>query len=112
MRLGDTLVSIYQTQYGVQGMMVSPFNVYGPGMQKMDYRVLPNFAAKILAGEQVNIYGTGKQTRTFCYVTAAIRGFLQVLLAGQAGEPYTLGNPKPELSMLELPKAITRAVPG
>jgi len=111
-RLGETLVRIYQTQYGVQGMMVRPFNVYGPGMQKLDYRVLPNFAAKILAGEPVNIYGTGKQTRTFCYVTDAIRGFLQVLLAGQAGEPYNIGNPKPELSMLELTEAIKRAVPG
>jgi len=80
-------------------------------MQKLDYRVLPNFAAKILAGEAVNIYGTGKQTRTFCYVTDAIRGFLQVLLSGQAGEPYNIGNPKPEVSMLELVDAIKRAVP-
>jgi len=110
-RLGETLVRIYQTQFGVQGMMVRPFNVYGPGMQKLDYRVLPNFAAKILAGEPVNIYGTGKQTRTFCYVTDAIRGFLQVLLSGQAGEPYNIGNPKPELSMLELVDAIKRAIP-
>jgi UDP-glucuronate decarboxylase len=110
-RLGETLVRIYQTQFGVQGMMVRPFNVYGPGMQKLDYRVLPNFAAKILAGEPVNIYGTGKQTRTFCYVTDAIRGFLQVLLSGQAGEPYNIGNPKPELSMMDLVETIKRAVP-
>lgn len=110
-RLGETLVRIYQTQFAVQGMIVRPFNVYGPGMQKLDYRVLPNFAAKILAGEPVNIYGTGKQTRTFCYVTDAIRGFLQVLVSGQAGEPYNIGNPKPELSMMELVETIKRAVP-
>jgi UDP-glucuronate decarboxylase len=73
--------------------------------------VLPNYAAKILDGEPVNIYGTGKQTRTFCYVTDAIRGFLQVLLAGQAGEPYNIGNPKPELSMVDLVEAIKRSVP-
>lgn len=110
-RLGETLVRIYQTHFGVQGMMVRPFNVYGPGMQKLDYRVLPNFAAKALAGEPVNIYGTGRQTRTFCYVTDAIRGFLQVLLNGQAGEPYNIGNPEPEVSMIELVETIARVVP-
>lgn len=110
-RLGETLIRIYHTHHGVKGMIVRPFNVYGPGMQKLDYRVLPNFAAKILAGEPVNIYGTGKQTRTFCYVTDAIRGFLQVLLSGQAGEPYNIGNPTPEVSMLDLVNVIQRAVP-
>ena len=110
-RLGETLIRIYQTHHGVKGMIVRPFNVYGPGMQKLDYRVLPNFAAKILANEAVNIYGTGKQTRTFCYVTDAIRGFLQVLLSGQAGEPYNIGNPTPEVSMLDLVNIIQRAVP-
>lgn len=110
-RLGETLVRIYQTHFGVQGMIVRPFNVYGPGMQKLDYRVLPNFAAKILSSEPVNIYGTGRQTRTFCYITDAIRGFLQVLLNGQAGEPYNIGNPHPEVSMFDLVETIRRALP-
>lgn len=111
-RLGETLVRIYQTQFGVQGMIVRPFNVYGPGMQKYDYRVLPNFAAHILANEPVNVYGTGKQTRTFCYITDAIRGFLQVLVNGIPGEPYNIGNPTPEITMLDLVKTIARAVPN
>jgi UDP-glucuronate decarboxylase len=110
-RLGETLVRIYHTQFGVKGMIVRPFNVYGPGMQKLDYRVLPNFAARLLAGEPVNVYGSGLQTRTFCYVTDAIRGFLQVLLEGQPGEPYNIGNPEPEISMMELLTAIQRSVP-
>lgn len=111
-RLGETLVRIYQTQFGVQGTIVRPFNVYGPGMQKYDYRVLPNFAAHILANEPVNVYGTGKQTRTFCYITDAIRGFLQVLVNGIPGEPYNIGNPTPEITMLDLVKTIARAVPN
>ena len=110
-RLGETLVRIYQTHHGVAGMIVRPFNVYGPGMQKHDYRVLPNFAAKILAGEPVSVYGTGNQTRTFCYVTDAIRGFLQVLLGGLPGEPYNIGNPEPEISMLQLVRTIERSMP-
>ncbi len=111
-RLGETLVQIYGTQYDVQGTIVRPFNVYGPGMQKFDYRVLPNFAAKILANEPVNIYGTGKQTRTFCYVTDAIRGFLQVLLHGRVGQAYNIGNPAPELSIIDLVDTIERVVPA
>jgi UDP-glucuronate decarboxylase len=110
-RLGETLVRIYHTHFGVTGTIVRPFNVYGPGMQKLDYRVLPNFAARILAGEPVNVYGTGKQTRTFCYVTDAIVGFLSVLVGGQAGEPYNIGNPVPEISMLELVQTIERTLP-
>ena len=110
-RLGETLVRIYHTQFGVKGTIVRPFNVYGPGMQKLDYRVLPNFAAKILSGEPVSVYGTGNQTRTFCYVTDAIVGFLKVLVGGQPGEPYNIGNPRPEISMLELVKAIERGMP-
>lgn len=105
-RLGETLVRIYHTHYGVAGMIVRPFNVYGPGMQKMDYRVLPNFAAKVFAGEPLMVYGSGNQTRTFCYVTDAIVGFLQVLVNGQPGEPYNIGNPSPEISMLGLVQEI------
>lgn len=110
-RLGETLVRIYNTQFGTKGMMVRPFNVYGPGMQKLDYRVLPNFGAKILAGESVQVYGTGHQTRTFCYVTDAIRGFLQVLVNGLPGEPYNVGNPEPEISVLKLVEIIAREMP-
>ncbi|HKU41004.1 MAG TPA: NAD-dependent epimerase/dehydratase family protein [Polyangiales bacterium] len=110
-RLGETLIRIFHDQFGVNGMIVRPFNVYGPGMQKHDYRVLPNFAARVLAGEPLNVYGNGRQTRTFCYVTDALRGFLQVLLQGQPGEPYNIGNPKPEISMLELVDVIRKVVP-
>jgi UDP-glucuronate decarboxylase len=73
--------------------------------------VLPNFAARILAKEPVNVYGTGGQTRTFCYVTDAIGGFLRVLVNGLPGEPYNVGNPDPEVSILELVKTIQKTLP-
>jgi UDP-glucuronate decarboxylase len=101
-RLGETLVEIYHQQHGVLGTIIRPFNVYGPGMQKTDYRVLPNFASRIADRLPLQIYGRGEQTRTFCYITDAIDGFLRVLLDGVPGEPYNIGNPKPEISMLEL----------
>jgi UDP-glucuronate decarboxylase len=68
--------------------------------------VLANFAAQIKAGLPLNVYGTGKQTRTFCYVTDAVVGFLLTMLKGVPGEAYNIGNPVPELSMLELVKEI------
>jgi UDP-glucuronate decarboxylase len=109
-RLGETLVQIYQQQYGVHGTIIRPFNVYGPGMQKTDYRVLPNFGAKIMENKPLQIYGHGDQTRTFCYVTDAIVGFLRVLTDGVPGEPYNIGNPFPEISMKELANAVARAL--
>ncbi len=109
-RVGETLCRVYTTQYGTETRMVRPFNVYGPGMQERDYRVLPNFASRIKAGKPLTIYGSGNQTRTFCYITDAIAGFLKVLVHGQAGEPYNIGNPTPEVSMLQLAKEIQKAL--
>ena len=109
-RLGETLCVIYHQLHGVPTKMVRPFNVYGPGMQEADYRVLPNFASRIKAGKALVIYGNGRQTRTFCYVTDAIVGFLKVLLDGAPGQVYNIGNPVPEVSMLELAKTLERVV--
>ena len=106
-RVGETLCRVYHTHFGLHTNMVRPFNVYGPGMSETDYRVLPNFASRIKAGHPLKIYGTGNQTRTFCYVTDAITGFLKVLVRGVAGEPYNIGNPTPEISMLQLAETIS-----
>lgn len=105
-RVGETYCRVFHEAHGVDVKMIRPFNVYGPGMQKTDYRVLPNFGAKIMDGHPLHIYGDGRQTRTFCYVTDALRGFLQVLVDGVPGEPYNVGNPEPEISMVNLARLI------
>ncbi len=110
-RLGETLCRIYQQRYGVHTNIVRPFNVYGPGMQERDYRVLPNFASQIAGSRPLTVYGTGHQTRTYCYLSDAIIGFILALLRGVPGEPYNIGNPKPEISVLELVEII-RSVLG
>lgn len=109
-RMGEGLVQIYVEQHGVHATIIRPFNVYGPGMQATDYRVLPNFAARIALGEPLEVYGNGNQTRTYCYVADAIGGFLRVLLHGRAGEPYNIGNPSPELSVRQLAETINSAI--
>jgi UDP-glucuronate decarboxylase len=109
-RLGETLCYIYHQKFGTLTNSVRPFNVYGPGMQETDYRVLPNFASRIKGDSPLKVYGSGRQTRTFCYVTDAIEGFLRILLRGAPGEAYNIGNPKPEISMLELVKRTERVL--
>ena len=101
-RIGETLCRIFQNRFGVEAVIVRPFNVYGPGMNENDYRVLPNFANLIKRGEPLRIYGTGEQTRTFTYITDAITGFILALTRGVPGEPYNIGSPEPEVSMLDL----------
>ncbi|MFH0907583.1 MAG: NAD-dependent epimerase/dehydratase family protein [bacterium] len=109
-RLGETLCYIYHTMHGVPVCAVRPFNVYGPGMQEADYRVLPNFASRIKGNQPLHIYGSGGQTRTFCYINDAIVGFLLTLARGVPGEAYNIGNPEPELSMLDLAKRIEKVL--
>jgi UDP-glucuronate decarboxylase len=107
-RAGETLCYIYHTQHGTATNTIRPFNVYGPGMQETDYRVLPNFASRIKSGSPLHIYGDGTQTRTFCYITDALVGFFKVFLKGVPGEAYNIGNPKPEISMIDLAGALKK----
>ncbi len=103
-RLGETLCYIFNQKYNLHTNIVRPFNIYGPGMQEKDYRVLPNFASLIKRKKSIKIYGSGKQTRTFCYISDALNGFFKILIKGRSGEAYNIGNPKPEISMIGLHK--------
>jgi UDP-glucuronate decarboxylase len=107
-RVGETLCYIFHEKFGTATNTIRPFNVFGPGMQETDYRVLPNFANRIKAGLPLNVYGSGNQTRTFCYITDAMVGFLLVILKGVPGEAYNIGNPKPEISMVDLVQRIQK----
>ena len=109
-RLGETLCWIYQTYFNVHVCVARPFNVYGPGMMPKDYRVLPNFATQIAKKESLKIYGSGNQTRTFCYISDAIIGFMKILLDSKAPDVFNVGNPKPEVSMIELTEIIKKVI--
>jgi len=109
-RVGETLCYIFHESHGTATTAIRPFNVYGPGMQEADYRVLPNFASCIKGGRPLNLYGTGVQTRTFCYITDALTGFLLTIIRGVPGEVYNIGNPTPEVSMMDLVKSIEKVM--
>ena len=101
-RLGETMARVYHTHYGVPTKIVRPFNVYGPGMNQNDYRVVPDFINRTLSDKPLKIYKPGTQTRTFCYATDSINGFIRVLLKGVPGEPYNIGNDSPEITIQDL----------
>ncbi len=109
-RVGETLCYVFHGMHGVKTRIIRPFNIYGPGMRETDYRVLPNFASRILKGQPLHIYGHGNQTRTFCYISDAMAGFLKVLLLGVPGEAYNIGNPDPEISMQDLAKLLEKVL--
>lgn len=101
-RMGETLCYIYEQMYDVHTNIIRPFNIYGPGMQSTDYRVMPNFASVIQQGKDLNVYGSGNQTRTFCYIEDAMVGFFKTIVKGLPGEAYNIGNDSPEISMSDL----------
>ena len=109
-RVGETLCYIFSEHFGVRTNIIRPFNFYGPGMQEKDYRVLPNFASRIKSKKPLKIYGRGDQTRTFCYITDALTGLLQVILRGKPNEIYNIGNPNPEISVVQLADMITKVL--
>ncbi len=98
-RLGETLCIAYFETYNVPVKMVRPFNVYGPGMRLDDYRVIPNFVSSVFNGKPLPVYGSGNNTRTFCYISDAITGFLKVLLSDFNGEPFNVGNDQDEITI-------------
>ena len=101
-RLGETLCMIYHRLYGLSVKTVRPFNVYGPGMRADDYRVIPRFITSALKKESLPVHAGGNQTRTFCYISDGITGFLKVLLSKKGGEVYNVGNSNDEVNMMTL----------
>jgi nucleoside-diphosphate-sugar epimerase len=101
-RYGETLCVNFARQYGLPIAMARPFNNYGPGLKITDARVLPDFARNILSGQDVVMLSDGAPTRTFCYVADAVCGYYKVLTRGRPGEPYNIGQERPEISMKKL----------
>ncbi|MBI2096547.1 MAG: NAD-dependent epimerase/dehydratase family protein [Candidatus Sungbacteria bacterium] len=106
-RLAETLCITYFQQYNVPVKIVRPFNVYGPGMKPDDHRVVPAFLTRSLIGKPLPVHDSGNQTRTFCYISDAIVGFLKVLLSVKNGEVYNVGTDREEIGMKSLAEIIT-----
>lgn len=108
-RLGETLCYIYTKKHAVPVKMIRPFNNYGPGLRLTDRRVLPDFCTDALANRDIVLLSDGKATRTFCYSSDALTGYLLVLVSQHQGEAFNVGSQTPELSMRELAALVLRA---
>lgn len=108
-RCAETLFFDYHRQHGVDIRVARIFNTYGPSMQINDGRVVSNFIVQALQNQDITIYGDGTQTRSFCYVSDLIDGFLKLMLVDGLHEPVNLGNPK-ERTIRELAESVLAEV--
>jgi UDP-glucuronate decarboxylase len=93
-RYAETLITDFGRRYGVTTRIARIFNTYGPRMQRDDGRVVSNFVVQALQGIDITVYGTGEQTRSFCYVDDLIDGFRRLIQADDhVSGPVNLGNP-------------------
>jgi UDP-glucuronate decarboxylase len=115
-RLAETLMMDYHRQNRVDTRIIRIFNTYGPRMLEHDGRVVSNFIMQALRGEELTIYGTGEQTRSFCYVDDLVEGMMRLMNVEQEAsdefdvhDPVNVGNPG-EFTMRELAEEVARAV--
>ena len=107
-RAAETLCFDYKRQNNIDSRVVRIFNTYGPNMALNDGRVVSNFIIQALKNEPITIYGDGKQTRSFCFVSDLVDGIYKVFnFKGQIDAPINLGNPE-EFSILELVEKILK----
>lgn len=105
-RAAETLCFDYRRQYNLDTRVIRIFNTYGPNMAIGDGRVVSNFIVQALRNEPINIYGDGKQTRSFCYVSDLVEGIYKLLnLDKNPDTPINLGNPN-EFTIQELAKVV------
>jgi UDP-glucuronate decarboxylase len=107
-RVAETLMMDYHRQNKVDTRIARIFNTYGPRMLENDGRVVSNFIVQALRGQEITIYGTGKQTRSFCYVDDLIEGLIRLMNIDGANDPVNLGNPD-EFTIRELADEVARA---
>ena len=105
-RCAETLFFDYYRQYNLDIRVIRIFNTYGPRMHPNDGRVVSNFIVQALQGKDITIYGTGEQSRSFCYVDDLIRGIIGYMNSnGDLPGPINLGNPN-EFTMKELAEKV------
>lgn len=107
-RCAETLFFDYHRQYNLEVKVVRIFNTYGPFMHPQDGRVVSNLIKQALKGEDLTIFGSGRQTRSFCYISDMVDGLGRMMESEQGFTgPVNLGNPA-EFTMLELAEKVIR----
>jgi dTDP-glucose 4,6-dehydratase len=105
-RFAESLTMAYHQEHRVSTHIVRIFNTFGPRMRLEDGRAVPTFIGQAMRGEPMTVYGTGSQTRSFCYVSDLVEG-IRRLMDAEFHEPVNIGNPD-ERTLLELAKMVLR----
>jgi dTDP-glucose 4,6-dehydratase len=105
-RFAEAMTTAYHRYHGLDAKIVRIFNTYGPRMRLHDGRAVPAFMSQALRGEDVTIFGSGQQTRSFCYVSDLVDGIIR-LMESDVNEPVNIGNPH-EMTIEEIARAIIR----
>ncbi len=106
-RVAESLCMNYHESHGLEVRLIRIFNTYGPRMDPNDGRVISNFITQALRGEPLSVYGDGRQTRSFCFVSDLIEGMMRLMDQEEHTGPINIGNPV-ENSMLELAQAVRK----
>lgn len=107
-RYGETLCVNFHRIHKTPVKIVRPFNNYGPGLKVTDKRVIPDFFRDVLAGRDIIMFSDGNPTRTFCYISDAITGYLLALLSQENGESFNIGTDQPEISVRDLAELVVK----
>jgi dTDP-glucose 4,6-dehydratase len=105
-RFAEAMTTAYHRYHGIDAKIVRIFNTYGPRMRLHDGRAVPAFMGQALRGEDITIFGSGKQTRSFCYVSDLVDGVIR-LMESNVNEPVNIGNPH-EMTIEEIAHEILR----
>jgi dTDP-glucose 4,6-dehydratase len=105
-RFQESITMAYHRFHGLETRIVRIFNTYGPRMRLNDGRVIPAFIGQALRGENLTVFGDGKQTRSFCYVSDQVEGIFRLLFS-DCVDPVNVGNPD-ELTILDFAKEIIK----
>jgi dTDP-glucose 4,6-dehydratase len=106
-RFSEALTMAYHRKYGMPTRIIRIFNTYGPRMALDDGRVVPNFVKQAVANQPLTVYGDGKATRSFCYVTDLVDGMLRLLWSDEPN-PVNVGNPR-EMTITQFAEAVLSA---
>jgi dTDP-glucose 4,6-dehydratase len=105
-RFAEAITMAYHRYHGLDAKIVRIFNTYGPRMRIRDGRAVPNFISQALKNEDVTIFGSGSQTRSFCYVSDLVAGIIKLMMSSE-NDPVNIGNPQ-EMSIEEMATLIIK----
>jgi nucleoside-diphosphate-sugar epimerase len=110
-RMGENMCVSWTAQYQVPALIVRPFHTYGPGLALDDGRVFADFISDVVHRRDIQLHSDGSAVRSYCYLSDALAAYATVLLKGNAGEAYNVGNAVEAVSVMELAHKLVALYP-